>query len=183
MSILDKVIAAVTPLESDSARAEARHKALSAAQPGDWLSTVIEHHRLIEAAFGDVKNATTAGAQVMAQKKLAALLTGHSIAEESVLYPALVGADEKSYATTAFTQQAAAKTEMALLEGLEPLSQEYMDKLEHIRGAVLHHVYEEENTWFFELQEKLPVPERARLGTRYLEEFNRYIQGAGARAA
>ena len=34
------------------------------------------------------------------------------------------------------------------------MSQDYLDKLEHIRGAVAHHVYEEEGTWFLELKEK-----------------------------
>lgn len=177
MSLLDKVVAAVTPLESDSARAEARSKALSAAGPGSWLALVVEHHQAIEAAFGAVKSATTAAAQSAAQKKLAGLLTGHATAEEAVLYPALVGADEKAYATMAFTEQAAAKTQMGLLETLPPLSQEYMDKLEHIRGAVSHHVYEEENKWFFELQQKLSQSEQARLAVRYREEFNRYLHG------
>jgi hemerythrin superfamily protein len=177
MSLLDKVVAAVTPLESDSARAEARSKALSAATPGGWLALVVEHHQAIEAAFGAVKSASTAAAQTAAQKKLAALLTGHATAEEAVLYPALVGADEKTYATTAFTEQAAAKTQMGLLETLTPLSEEYMEKLEHIRGAVLHHVYEEEGTWFFELQQKQSESEQSRLAARYQEEFNRYLHG------
>jgi hemerythrin superfamily protein len=178
MSILDKVISAVTPLESDQAREEARNKALSAATPNGWLSMVIQHHRDIERAFAGVQAASTAAAQMAAQKELAVLLTGHSIAEEAVLYPALVGADEKANATTAYTQQSAAKMELGLLETLTPLSQEYKDKLEHIRGAVLHHVYEEENTWFFELQQKLSEADKARLAVRYKEEFNRYVNGA-----
>ena len=52
---------------------------------------------------------------------------------------------------------------MALLEKLEPLSEEYMDKLEHIRGAVAHHVYEEENNWFVDLKQKAPLSEQDRL--------------------
>jgi hypothetical protein len=175
MSILDKVVAAVTPPESDEARAEARAKAQSSASPGDWLSMVLEHHRQIEAAFAAVKAATTAATRVYAQKELAVLLMGHSIAEEAVLYPALVAADEKSHATKAYTEQSAAKTQMGLLETLPPMSQDYLDKLEHIRGAVAHHVYEEEGTWFFELKEKLPAAEHTRLSQRYEEEFSRYV--------
>jgi len=175
MSILDKVVAAVTPLESDEARAEARAKAQSAASVGDWLSMVLEHHRQIEAAFAAVKAAASPTERVSAQKELAVLLTGHSIAEEAVLYPALVAADEKAHATKAYTEQSAAKTEMGLLERIPPMTQEYLDKLEHIRGAVGHHVYEEEGTWFIELKEKATTHEQARLSERYAEEFARYV--------
>jgi hypothetical protein len=175
MSILDKVVAAVTPPESDEARAEARMKAQSAASAGDWLSMVLDHHRQIEAAFAAVKAAPSAAARESAQKELAVLLTGHSIAEEAVLYPALVAADEKAHATKAYTEQSAAKTQMGLLETIPPMSQDYLDKLEHIRGAVAHHVYEEENTWFMELKEKIPSAEQARLSQRYEEEFSRYV--------
>jgi hypothetical protein len=175
MSVLDKVVAAVTPPESDEARAEARAKAQAAASAGDWLSMVLEHHRQIEAAFTAVKAASTAAARVSAHKELAVLLTGHSIAEEAVIYPALVAADEKGHATKAYTEQSAAKTQMGLLETIAPTSEDYLDKLEHIRGAVAHHVYEEEGTWFLELKKKVSSAEQARLSKRYEEEFFRYV--------
>ena len=72
-------------------------------------------------------------------------------------------------------EQAAAKTEMAALEEIDALSQDYLDKLEHIRAAVAHHVYEEESKWFLELKEKVPQLEQSKLTARYTEEFNRYL--------
>jgi hypothetical protein len=179
MSIVDKVVAAVTPPESEEARKEARAKAKAAARAGDWLSVILHHHELIESAFAAVRSATSAAARTAAQKKLAILLTGHSNAEESVIYPALTAAGEKGHAAMAYTEQAAAKTQMALLENLAPMSQEYLDKLEHIRGAVAHHVYEEEGTWFLELQDKVATSEKAKLLHRYQEEFDRYVGGDG----
>jgi hypothetical protein len=179
MSIIDKVVAAVTPPESEDARREARVKALSMATPGDWLSMVLEHHQTIEAAFDAVKMAPTAAAQLAAQIKLATLLTGHSVAEEAVLYPALADAGEKGHAVTAYTEQSAAKLQMGLLEKLPPLSQDYLDKLEHIRGAVAHHVYEEESNWFVDIKEKVAPIEQDRLTARYLEEFTRYVGTSG----
>ena len=175
MSILDQVVAAVTPPESEESRKEARAKALAAAVPGTWLSMVLEHHLQIEQAFAEVKAATNPAARLAAQKTLAVILTGHSNAEESVLYPALAGADEKSHATMAYAEQAAAKTQMGLLEKLPPMSQDYLDKLEHIRGAVAHHVYEEEGKWFLELKDKVSDAEQAVLSQRYAEEFDRYV--------
>jgi hypothetical protein len=179
MSIIDKVVSAVTPLESDEARRDARARAKNTAHPGDWLSMVLQHHEQIESAFAAVKSASTAAAQTAALKKLGIVLTGHSNAEESVIYPAMTKADEKGHAGTAYTEQAAAKTQMALLEGLTPMTQEYLDKLEHIRGAVSHHMYEEENHWFVELHEKAPQAEQAKITERYEEEFSRYV-GSGA---
>lgn len=175
MSILDKLVAAVTPPESDEARREARAKARAAARDGDWLATILQHHEQIEAAFVAVRECTDAAARTAAHKRLALLLTGHSIAEEAVIYPALARADEKGHSTKAYTEQAAAKAQMGLLGNLPPMSQDYLDKLEHIRGAVLHHVYEEEGNWFLDLRERLPAAEQQLIAERYLEEFERYM--------
>ena len=137
---------------------------------------VLDHHLQIEAGFESVKAATTAAARAAALKSLAVVLTGHSNAEESVLYPALAGAaDEKGQATLAYAQQAGAKMNMGLLENIPPMSKDFLDKLEHIRGAVAHHVYEEEGKWFLELKEKVPSAEQLKLSKRYQEEFSRYV--------
>lgn len=88
MSLLDKVIAAVTPPETVQARVDARNKARSAAGAGHWLSLVLDHHVALEGEFEAVRSASTAAARRAAQKRLAVMLTGHSIAEEAVLYPA-----------------------------------------------------------------------------------------------
>ena len=96
MSMLDIIAAAVTPTESDQARREARSKAQAVAGANDWLSMVLDHHMQVEAAFGAVKAARDIRSRVAAQKRLGIVLTGHSNAEESVLYPALARADEKA---------------------------------------------------------------------------------------
>jgi hypothetical protein len=175
MSILSKVVAAVTPMERAAARREARANARRAASPGDWLAMVLEHHLQIEQAFAEVKAAVSPSGRLAAQKTLAVILTGHANAEESVLYPALVGAGEKSHATLAYAEQAAAKTALGLLEGIPSMSQEYVDRLEQVRCAVAHHMYEEECTWLIELKQKVPAAQQAKLSQRYEEEFNRYV--------
>lgn len=179
MSVLDKVIAAVTPPESEESRKEARAKARASAKPGDWLSMILQHHEQIEAAFVAVKSASSAATRLAAQKTLGIILTGHSNAEESVIYPALTTVNEKGHAGMAYTEQAAAKTQMALLENLAPMTPDYLDKLEQIRGAVAHHVYEEEGTWFLELKEKAPAANQTKMAARYKEEFDRYVGSDG----
>jgi hemerythrin superfamily protein len=181
MSVIDKVIAAVTPPESDEERVQARARARSLAGSSGWLAMVLAHHVEIESAFDAVEMATSAASQRAAQKQLAVILTGHSNAEESVLYPALAQLGEKAHATKAYVEQSAAKVNMAELDALEPMSQDFLDKLEHIRGAVTHHMYEEESEWFPELKEKADAATQSRLSRRYREEVERYL-GAEAMA-
>jgi len=177
MSIFDKLASRIMPPESAEDRANARKVAQSLAGDGDWLAIVLEQHRQIEALFTQAMIARDGAARLAALKRLAVVLTGHANAEESVLYPALADGGEKGHAAMAYQEQAMTKVEMALLEKLDPMGQEWRDKLEHVQGAVLHHVYEEEGTWFAELQQHLPVAERPRLTRRFVEEFERYTRG------
>jgi hypothetical protein len=177
MSLIDKVVAAVTPPESQQKREEARAKAQAAAGEKDWLAMILQHHEQIDAAFASVRGASDANGRLTAQRKLALMLTGHSNAEEAVIYPALVRFGHKSHGMMGYTEQAGAKANMGELEYLSPMSQDYLDKLEHIRGAVAHHMYEEESDRFLDLK-KLSPADQARLTERYAEEFERYIGGA-----
>ena len=175
MSILDKVVAAVTPPESEEARVDARARAEATATPGTWLSMILDHHREIEARFADVKSASTADARRAAQKELALILTAHSIAEEAAIYPALAADKQVGHAELAYQEQSAAKMEMGLLERLDPMSQDYEDKFEHIRGAVAHHIYSEEGSWFLELTDDLTPEDQGLVTQRYREEFDGYM--------
>lgn len=179
MSVIDKIVAAVAPPESDEERREARDRARNAATNAEWLRTILDHHLKLEQAFLDAKSANDAGSRRSAFKTLGTLLTGHAIAEEAVVYPAMVAHGEKTSAAKAYVEQNGAKTEMGLLENLDPDGEDWLDKLEHIEGAVAHHMYEEEGTWFSELARSASPAENAKIAERYNEEFNRYV-GAGA---
>jgi Hemerythrin HHE cation binding domain len=174
MSLMDKVVAAVTPPESEEKRREARARAQAAAGQNDWLALVLQHHVQIEGAFVAVKAAGNLATRLEAQKELAVLLTGHANAEEAVIYPALVHFGHKSHAMTGYTEQAGAKANLGELEYLDPMGQDYLEKLEHIRGAVAHHMYEEEGDRFLDLKQ-IPVADQDRLTQRFREEFERYV--------
>ena len=77
----------------------------------------------------------------------------------------------------AFEEQQAAKVQLALLEMLDPLSDDWNEKLQHIKGAVGDHVYEEENDRFLHLKEENPAADQDRMTTRYQEEMARYDSG------
>jgi hypothetical protein len=173
MSIIDKALAAVTPIPGQEARDEATQQAREAASPHDWLSLVLDHHDEIRAAFDACKVAKSASDRTAAMEQLALVLNGHSVAEEIVLYPALAQNGQKAHAGHAYTEQTTAKMQMAELENIAPSTPEWMDKLEHIEGAVLTHMFEEESGWFLELKKK--GEHQDRLTTRYLEEYQRYV--------
>ena len=177
MSIVDKVLSKITPLPSEERRAEATAEARAYSTPGDWLGMALDHHDRIRAAFAACGRAESAEARVAAMKELAVILNGHSLAEEVVLYPALAQCGEKLHAGHAYTEQTTAKMQMAELENIPPTTPEWRDKLKHIEGAVLTHIYEEESSWFLRLKEK--GEHQAHLADRYREEFERYC-GAGS---
>ncbi len=175
MTAIDKAIAAVTPPVSPEKRAEAHAKARGHARPGDWLSLILDHHELIERAFAEVKAGSTIGERRAAEKTLGTLLTGHSMAEEAVVYPALAHAGHKISADMAYVEQVAAKMQMAALERMDPMSQDYLDKLGHLEGAVLTHVFEEESMRFIQLHEQASGMDQEMVTARYKEEWDRYM--------
>lgn len=175
MSIIDKVVNAVTPAETEKDRAEVRAKARAIASPGDWFAMILDHHVVLEKAFASTKAASDAQSRVASLKKLGVVLMGHAIAEEAVIYPAMGDAGEKGHATTGYDEQVEVKMQMAMLEKLNPSSKEFGEKLEEIRQAVAHHMYEEEGTWYPELKKNAPAGDQAQLTKKYAEQFERYV--------
>jgi hypothetical protein len=177
MSILDKVISAVTTSESDENRVEAHQKARSVASAGDWLSMILDHHEWIEESFGKVRAAGDAASRRQAQKDLGVILNGHSMAEEAVVYPALVRIGKHASAEVAYAQQVAVKLQLAGLEHVDPMCQDYLDKLGRLEGAVGRHIYEEERDWYVDLKQQAPPADQQMINQRYAEEFDRYMRG------
>ena len=178
MSWLDKIGSTLFPLVSDEKRAGARREAEELAREHQWLAQIIAHHKAIEQSFADAFAATDADSRRHAMKELARLNTGHSIAEEVTVYPALIeynGAlGGKVQAAIAYEEQQMAKIQQAMLEKLDPMSAEWREKLEHIQSAIQQHVYEEESNGFADLAKAISPAESARLSRRYAEEFERY---------
>lgn len=172
MSIIDKALAAVTPQPSEEKRAEATARARAVAGPDDWLSLALDHHDMIREAFANGRDVKSAGDRRAAMERLALILNGHSLAEEIVLYPAMAQCGHKAQAGVAYAEQTTAKMQMAELENIAPSSQAWLDKWEHIEGAVLTHIYEEESGWFIHLKKHGEA--QGHLTMRYRQEFERY---------
>ena len=154
---------------------EARAIARSAARPGDWLSLVLDHHQYIADQFVEARSATTAEVRKAAQQHLAAVLTAHAAAEESIIYPAMCRMGKQEDADRAYAEQAAARQKLAALALIDPASTEYLQQLEQIRADVARHVFAEESEWFMALKQGAPEAEQALLTQRYPEEFDRCL--------
>jgi hypothetical protein len=173
MSILDKALAAVTPPESEKDRAEATRNARAVASSGDWLSLALDHHDMIRAAFEACRRARDPVDRGETLQRLGRVLIGHAQAEEVVLYPALDRAGERGDAGRAYGEQVGAKVHLAEIDRLEPTSDNWREKIEHLRTAVLHHIYQEESDWFLKLKEEAE-DDPVWLADRFREEFERY---------
>ena len=188
MSLLDKLIGEVVSPESQEARRRARQKAQAFADPHDWLALILEQHLKIDAAFAAVARAPGPASRWAALKSLAVLLSAHANAEETVIYPALLRGGRRAQAMAGYREQAQAKIRLASLEYLNPVAPGFLRELNHIRDAVAHHTYEEENGRLLELKQ-LDPPEQERLTRRFQQEFERCMrkapatQPAGGRAA
>jgi hemerythrin superfamily protein len=174
MSFLDKIVSVAIPTASDEDRAKARRNSETLAARSAWLSKVLEHHKKIESLFAQAKGYSDGASRRRAVKELGALLLGHSNAEEAVIYPLVLERSGKLHAAMAYEEQAMTKIQMAKLERLDPMSQDWLDKLGHIESAVQQHVYQEESEWFPDVVKNATGEEQDLISRRFEEEFARY---------
>lgn len=179
MSFLDRIAAAVAPAATDEQRAEARRKIEQLASGEKWLAMIVDQHKTIEDCFARAKSTNDPAARQQAVRELAAELTGHSTAEEAVIYPQVSEHSGKTHAGMAYEEHAMTKVQLAKLEQIDPMSREWVEKLEHIESAVQQHVYQEEDSWLPDLVHNTPAEEKAMLNVRYAEEYGRYDKTAG----
>ena len=175
MHILDQAIAASAATHNHMRREKARSKSIDLGRSCPWLRLVVAHHEQIEDAFEAVKATRTATARRHAERHLATLLTGHAVAEEAVLYPAMAATRQKAHAVAAYDAQSRFKVVLALLAATEPMSAAYEDELDSLQAAVGWHILDEEGSWFPALARTGDDALQARLGDRYLDEFDRYM--------
>lgn len=176
MPVVEKLkeMVGMTPTYTTEEREQIRTDARTAAKAG-WFNMVLDHHVAIESAFAAVKAAKDAAGRAAAQKKLEVLLTGHSNAEEAILYPAMSLKTSSTDAKHAYAEQAMAKMEMVALDEIpDKTSRAYDDKLEEIRLAVQHHMVEEERDFFPSLAKDVDSAMSAKMTELYKAEFSRY---------
>lgn len=174
MSFIDRIAATLTPAASDEKRAEARRHAEELAAGEEWLAMVLTHHKKIERLISEAFASPDANGRRDCVRQLEMVLTGHATAEEAVLYPDIADFSGKTHAGIAYEEHAMTKIQLARLEKMDPMSEEWREKLAHIEGALQQHMYQEEGSWLPDLVQNLPPAEKARMSRRFAEEYERY---------
>ncbi|MBL4897468.1 MAG: hemerythrin domain-containing protein [Erythrobacter sp.] len=180
MSFLDRLAASVTPAASDEQRVEARSKIESMVPGAAWLGAIVDQHKEIESLFAEARAASVGADRRETVRKLSSLLTGHATAEEAVVYPIMSEDSGKTHAAMAYEEHAMTKIQLSKLERMDPMSEEWAEKLEHIQSAVQQHIYQEEHSWLPDLVDNTPDHKKIVLNRRFAEEFNRYRRTADA---
>lgn len=183
MSFLDRIAAALTPAASEEERLAARRRAEQLAPSEPWLTAILQQHKQIERLVTEAMTAGGTTARREGVRQLAAILTAHSTAEEAVVYPDIAEFSGKTHAGMAYEEHAMTKIQLAKLEKLDPMSEEWREKLQHIESALQQHMYQEEDSWLPDLARNMPAQEKQRMAQRYMEEYERYCAtGAGTGA-
>ena len=66
------------------------------------------------------------------------------------------------------------KVQLAALQKLQPGTQEWHEKLDHIESAVQQHVHQEEGSWLPDVIRYAPVDVRQRMSVDFREYFDRF---------
>lgn len=148
---------------------------------GDWLATIRQHHRLIARAFDELlaPNERSFERRNLQLRNLDQLLTAHSMAEETVIYPALALAGMQSEAESLYRDEAHVKIGLARVELAAPGprgQRDWAEPARALRDAVLRHATEDEEARLFpELHRRLDAAGNRRLSDAYTREFSRVI--------
>ncbi len=175
MTLLDQMRAVVTPHRSQEERTRARNLACALALDCEWLSEVVRHHVSIEQALEAVRVARATSDRLRALHWLVILLTGHSLAEQAVLYPAMALERQRAHALSAYADESTVKIELAALQAMDPMTPDFVDKLERLRTDLAYHLHEEECLWYPALFRGAERQEHARLSACFGAEFRRYM--------
>ncbi len=172
MSFLDRIASALAPAASDEQRMEARARLEELAANEPFAADILAQHRRIEGLFAEARQGSGPAAQATVEE-LSLLLNAHSMAEEAIVYPEISENSSKAHAAMAYEEHAMTKVQLSALQKLQPGSQEWLEKLEHIESAVQQHVYQEENSWLPDVIRYAPVEARQRMSIEYRDYFER----------
>jgi hemerythrin superfamily protein len=140
----------------------------------DWLNMVKAHHQMLERAFDElIDGGADPQSRPVLYKRVAYLLTAHSVAEENVIYPALAMFGLQSDSDRLYVDQAHAKVMNAMLDMADDkLGDAWLERAKELRAAVLEHAKrDEEGDLYPRLVEALDSPTATKLSSAYRREF------------
>jgi hemerythrin superfamily protein len=146
---------------------------------GNWLEEIKAQHREIARLFQAAMSAPDAPGRRREVKRLATLLTGHSIAEEVAIYPGVYVDGDEVGALELYKEQQMAKILLARID--DALATGHADEatrlLGQLQSAVQAHVAEEEQQKFPALVSKASAQMNDKMTTDFRATFTRYMNG------
>ena len=141
----------------------------------DWLVLVKAHHQMLERAFDElIAGGSDSRQRPVLYKRLAYLLTAHSVAEENVIYPALAMCGLQSESDRLYLDQAHAKVMNAMLDMADDKwGDAWLQRAEDLRSAVLEHAkQDEEGDLYPRLVAAIDTATATKLSAAYRREFS-----------
>ena len=144
------------------------------AMKADWLGLVKAHHEMLERAFDElIDSGSDLARRPVLYKRLAYLLTAHSVAEENAIYPALAMCGLQSESDRLYLDQAHAKVMNAMLDMADDkLGDAWLQRVHELRSAVLAHARQDEEADLYpRLVAAIDAPTATKLSVAYRREF------------
>jgi hemerythrin superfamily protein len=131
----------------------------------DVVRFLKDQHNLIKDLFDEVFSASSDEAREKAFVELRQLLAVHETAEEMVVHPRVRSEVDGGdlIVDARLTEEHDAKEQLSALEAMDIGSQEFLDKLQLFRGAVIDHAEREETEEFTRLQRALDSDDLGRM--------------------
>ncbi len=133
----------------------------------DIVDVIMQDHREVERLFAQLRDVPDSRPATL--PVLTTLLTAHSRAEESEVYPVVaeeIGAEE--HVEHSQDEHIEADELLAALADTDPDGAEFVPALEKVIKAVSHHIEEEEQTVLRDIRSGLPESRRDALAEAFL---------------
>jgi hypothetical protein len=110
----------------------------------DAIALLKADHRKVEDLFAEFKAATGAAKKQALVEKICAELSGHTVIEEEMFYPACRGKVEDGLLNEGYVEHDSSKVLVAELLASAPNEEFYDAKVKVLSEQIEHHVHEEE---------------------------------------
>jgi hemerythrin superfamily protein len=110
----------------------------------DAIALLKADHRKVEDLFAEFKAATGAAKKQALVEKICAELSGHTVIEEEIFYPACRGKVEDGLLNEGYVEHDSSKVLVAELLASAPNEEFYDAKVKVLSEQIEHHVHEEE---------------------------------------
>jgi hemerythrin superfamily protein len=173
------LVAMTTAAAAAVGPALAQTPAIGPLTEGNWFDEIKAQHREIARLFQAAMSASDVPARRREVKRLATLLTGHSIAEEVAVYPGIYIDGDEQGALELYREQQMAKIMLARIDDALAMNHpdEASDLLGKLQSAVQAHVQEEEQQRFPALMQKADAAMNDKMTRDFKMQFTRYMNG------